>query len=72
MTRYISAGMGKSSGLYAWSVFISGKDTNRGVLTGWIPSDKYLWRINYGKYNFTYFLWCDVTCYGMGGGGSSV
>lgn len=30
-----------------------------------------LWKFGYGKYNFTYFLWADVTCYGMGGGGST-
>lgn len=48
IARYISTGMSKGS-LYAWSVFVSDKETNRGMLSGWIPSDKYCGSLGTGS-----------------------
>ena len=63
--------MGKLIQLYSWSVFITSNETKKCVYTGWEPIDKSMWRMNYGKYNFTYIMWAENTCYGMGGGGGS-
>ena len=54
-----------------WSVFITSSETKKCVYTGWGPTDKYLWRMNYGKYNFTYIMWAENSCWNMGGGGGS-
>lgn len=65
--------MDKIQGMYAWSVFVFGKETNSIGYKGWESSNKYFWKFKYGKYNLTIMSYTDVTCYNQGtiGGGTA-
>ena len=53
-----------------WCVFITNNSTTKAAYDGYPAYDNYLWRINYGKHNFTYFLWLDSNGHTMHGGES--
>ena len=57
IAKYIFTGMKNVSSGMKWSVYVyEGKINQIGLSSEFIFRKKYIWMLNYGKYNFTYTL----------------